>query len=99
MKVCPAQRDCWLRCRELLPQAGIMDLSASSVGLEIEIYEDCVSTNGCGWYIINYTYDNFHMGVVECLIQRFVFIRTFLNPNYPIRKGKHILTWRLLPIH
>ena len=66
MMVCPAQRDCWLRWRELLPQAGIMDLAASSVCLEMEIYEDCVSTNGCGWYITNNTNDNFHMGVVEC---------------------------------
>ena len=64
--VCPAQRDCWLRWRELLRQAGIMDLAASSVCLEIEIYEDCVAINGCGWYIINNTYDNFHMGELKC---------------------------------
>ena len=64
--VCPAQRDCWLRCRELLRQAGIMDLAASSVCLEIEIYEDCVSISGCECYITNNPNDNFHMGEVKC---------------------------------
>ena len=67
--VCPAQRDCWLRWREFLRPDGIMDLAASSACLEIEIYEDCVATNGCGWYIINNTYDNFHMGEVKCLME------------------------------
>ena len=62
MKVCPAQRDCGLRCRELLPQAGILDVSSSSVHLDIEIFQYYDTMEGSVLYVTYNSYDSNVMG-------------------------------------
>ena len=51
MMVSPAQHDCRLRWRELLPQAGILDVSSSSVHLDIEIFQYYDTMEGSVLYI------------------------------------------------
>ena len=62
MMVSPAQHDCWLRWRELLPLAGILDIPLSSVHLDIEIFQYCVKMVGSVLYSTNNRYDSYVMG-------------------------------------
>ena len=60
MMVSPAQNDCRLRWRELLPQAGILDVS--SVHLDIEIFQYYDTKEGSVLYITYNSYDSNVMG-------------------------------------
>ena len=62
--VYPAQHDCSLRCREVLPQAGIVDWASSSVYLDTVIFQYYAIANKYRLYITNDTNDIFVMG--EC---------------------------------
>ena len=60
--VSPAQHDCRLRWRELLPQAGILDISSSSVHLDIEIFQYYDTMEGSVLYDTNNSNDSYVMG-------------------------------------
>ena len=62
MMVSPAQHDCWLRWRELLPLAGILDIPLSSVHLDIEIFQYYDRMEGSVSYTTNNSYDSYVMG-------------------------------------
>ena len=55
--VYPAPHICSLHCREVLPQAGIVDLASFFVHLDKVIFQLCTTSTKHGLYILNDTND------------------------------------------